>query len=392
MNIPSGRLKATVLACAAALTVAATASAADDLAALKAEVAALKQEVKQAGEWKSPNTLVHMAGYADVGYTDTESTDGSFNVGRFAPIFHYQYRDLVMLESELEFEVAEDGETDVALEYLTVDWFLNDYMTLVAGRFLSPIGQFRQNFHPSWINKLPSAPMGFMHDGAAPVSDVGLQLRGGLPAGTGKLNYALYVSNGPELVSEDGEVEGIMAEGFNTDADGEKTFGGRLGYLPIPSLEVGLSAATGKATVTSVEGVDNSEAAVAADLANETARDYDVFGADLAYRWKKSLDVRGEYVQTKIGDAVGSASEGGEWTTWYLQGAWKFASSNFEAVVRYGEFDSPHAAQDREQWALGLNYWLASNAVAKVAYEMNDNPNAGLDADNRTLVQLAYGF
>jgi hypothetical protein len=126
-------------------------------AASKEEVRQVREEVAQAAEWKDPNTLIHLAGYADVGYTDTDSEDGSFNVGTFSPIFHFQYRDLVMLESELEFEVEPDGETSVALEYLTVDFFLNDYMALVGGKFLSPVGQFRQNLHPSWINKLPSA-------------------------------------------------------------------------------------------------------------------------------------------------------------------------------------------------------------------------------------------
>ena len=380
------RIKASVLACAAALATTGVANAADELDTLKKDVAALKREVKQAAEWKNPNTLVHMAGYADVGYTNAESNDGSFNAGRFAPIFHYQYRDLIMLESELEFVTSADGETEVAMEYLTIDWFVNDYAALVVGKFMSPIGQFRQNLHPSWINRLPSAPVGFGHDGAAPTSDVGFQVRGGLPVSPsmGRVNYAFYVSNGPELVGEGTEVEGIAAEGFGADADGEKTFGGRLGFLPIAAMEIGVSGATGKATVTREED--------GTPVAGEPALDYDVFGVDFSYRWKKNLDVRSEYVQTKVGDVAGSNYEGGKWTTWYMQGAWKFLPTKFEAVARYGEFDSPHAAQDREQLTLGVNYWIASNAVVKLAYEQNDNPNAGMDADDRALVQLAYGF
>ena len=67
--------------------------------ASKEEVAELKEEVAEAAEWKEPNTLIHMAGYADVGYANQEKSDGSFNVGTFSPIFHYQYRDLVMLSA-----------------------------------------------------------------------------------------------------------------------------------------------------------------------------------------------------------------------------------------------------------------------------------------------------
>lgn len=169
---------------------------------LQSQVTALSSEIQQAAEWKNPNTLVHMAGYADVGYMKVEDQDGGFTGGRFAPIFHYQYRDTVMLEAELEFVVGEDGELEAAMEYITIDWFINDYAVLVAGRFLSPIGQFRQNLHPSWINKLASAPPGFGHDGAAPVSDVGFQVRGGFPMGSWRANYAVYMSNGPELKAE----------------------------------------------------------------------------------------------------------------------------------------------------------------------------------------------
>ena len=183
--------------------------------ATKSEVQSIKKDIAQSSEWLQPDTLVHIAGYADVGYSKSQSQDGSFNIGRFAPIFHFQYRDLVMLESELEFEVGDDGATKVALEYLTIDWFVNDYMTLVAGRFLSPIGQFRQNLHPSWINKLTSAPPGFGHDGAAPVSDAGFQLRGGFPLGSVRTNYAVYVSNGPELVAEMEEEDGVIEDKGN---------------------------------------------------------------------------------------------------------------------------------------------------------------------------------
>ena len=284
--------------------------------ATKEEVQVIKKDVATAGEWLQPDTLIHMAGYADVGYTDSESEDSSFNVGTFAPIFHFQYRDLVMLESELEFEVGDDGETETNLEYLTIDWFINDYMVLVGGKFLSPIGQFRQNLHPSWINKLPSAPPGFGHDGAAPVSDVGFQLRGGFPIGAIRTNYAVYISNGPELIAEfeDGEFEldGVEAEGFGSDGDGEKVVGGRLGIIPFSGFELGLSAASGKATVTSIEDGDSSA------LSDEGARDYDVIGADFSWHYK-AFNLRGEYVETEVGADTGSGTAASEGATWEIR-------------------------------------------------------------------------
>lgn len=370
--------------------------------ATKEEVRVIKNDVATVGKIKQPDTLMHITGYADVGYTETESEDGSFNVGTFAPIFHFQYRDIVMLESELEIKIEDDGETETNLEYLTIDWFINDYTALVAGKFLSPIGQFRQNLHPSWINKLASAPPGFGHDGAAPVSDMGFQLRGGFPMGKARANYAVYVSNGPELIStsEDGEyeLEGIEAEGFGSDADGEKVFGGRIGIIPFPGFELGFSAATGEAVVTSIEaGHDGEEAEEEDDHGDEPlglGRDYDVIGADFAWQIGRA-NFRGEYVKTEVGDDEGhsiTASKGGEWETWYTQGSYQIEQTKWEVVARYTDFDSPHNSQDQKQWAIGTNYLFTESFIGKISYEFNDGQKES-DADkNVFLLQMAYGF
>ena len=369
----------------------------------RTEAVALEQEVNAASEWKDPNTLIHMSGYADVGYVDTAGQDGSFAVGTFAPIFHFQYKDLVMLEAELEIEVDDDGETETALEYMTIDYFMNDYMALVGGKFLSPIGQFRQNLHPSWINKLPSAPPGFGHDGAAPISELGFQLRGGFPLGDVRTNYALYVSNGPELIAEfeDGEFEldGVDAEAKGSDGDGEKVWGGRFAVIPFAGLEIGFSAATGKATVTSIEGGGgeggdhDEEDEGLPDLGDEEARDYDVIGVDAVFQ-RKTFTLRGEYVKSEIGDAKTgvTASEGGEWESWYLQTSYLIPGSKFEGALRYTEFDTPHDSADQEQWSFGVNYLFANNFVGKIAYELNDGQKDSVTDDDRWIAQLAYGF
>jgi len=367
---------------------------------LQNQVSALNSEVQQAAEWKNPNTLVHMAGYADVGFVSPENGNDSFVVGTFAPIFHFQYRDVVMLESELEFGITEDGETEVALEYLTIDWFVSDYAAVIAGKFLSPIGQFRQNLHPSWVNKMPSAPPGFGHDGAAPISDLGVQVRGAIPLGSMRANYAVYASNGPELnsVTEDEtefELEGIRAEGFGVDRDGDKTIGGRFAILPVSSVEIGVSIAIGKATVTELENeVDPPATGLESGLvAGESARDYDVIGADFVWS-TGSMSLRGEYVKTEIGEAVtgSTAGESAIWESLYAQLAYRLPKSKWEGVIRYTDFDSPHNSEDVTQTMLGINYLVSNNFIAKLAYESNDG-TVGEPSDNdRTLLQLAYGF
>ncbi len=291
----------------AALAWPAASGAAETLEGLKAEVEALKKRVDEATEWKDVLSHAHLAGYGAVTYTSTRQpgVNDAFTGVRFNPIFHYEFHELVMLESELELEIDGDGETETKLEYLAVDLFLHDYLMLVAGKFLSPLGQFRQNLHPLWINKLASEPPGFGHDGAAPTAEVGLELRGGWPMGAARGNYAVYLGNGPELEAEGSEIEGIMTEGFTRDADDDKVIGARVGILPIPKLEIGVSAATGKVIVTMWD--------LGAVPASEPARDYEVLGADLTWS-TGGFKVFAEYVKQKIGDAASSvAPTGGTW-------------------------------------------------------------------------------
>jgi hypothetical protein len=357
--------------------------------ATKSEIQTIKQEVQEEiqvvkssqPEWKNYDSKVHMAGYANVGYSDGGSGNDGFGQMKFNPIFHYGYKDLLLLESEFEFEVGEDGETETTLEYLSIDWFINDYMALVAGKFLSPLGQFQQNLHPGWINKLPTAPVGFRHDQAVPSAEVGVQLRGGFSVpgfnDTALMNYAVYVGNGPNLeLNEDGdEIEAVEALGFTQDEDDNKVFGGRLGFLPVPNLEVGISGSLGNLA-----------------LEDESDRDYDVLGFDLFYRWK-NLDIRGEYIRQKVGAlATSVAPESQKWEAWYTQASYKLLPSKFELVARYSDFNSNHADQAQEQWALGINYLFAAQGMAKFSYEFNDGLSGAPTNDDLFLVQLSYGF
>jgi len=261
--------------------------------ATQEEIADLRKEVAKAqSEWKDPVSTKHFAGYADVGYTDSRKATGTFSTARFNPGFHYQYADLVLVDAELELAVTPAGKTETALEFTTVNVLLNDYAALFAGKFLSPIGQFRQNLHPSWINKLPSAPTGFGHDQGAPTSEVGAGLRGGAPIGGMGFNYAVYVGNGPrlELNGAGDEIEMIESEGAVSNPSGKKVWGTRIGLRPIPKLEVGVSGALGKVVVES-----------------EPTRSYSVAGADAAYQWR-NLDLRAEYVRQKVGDLAVSVA------------------------------------------------------------------------------------
>ena len=264
MNMKKSKLKCCLLALSVTAAIVPAAVYADNQTDnLRQQVDDLQNQVDRlentAAELNTDSSF-HMAGYGSVEYADPDSGNAAFNKVLVAPIIHYNYQDWLMFETEFELSNTADGDTELALEYASINLFLNDYVALGAGKFLSPIGQFRQNLHPSWINKAVSAPAGFGHGGAAPLTETGLQLRGGFPLGEMRANYAVYVGNGPTLAAavegQGGDyelaIEEVETEARTSDPDGKKSFGGRLGLLPFPGLEIGISAAKSKATVTAV--------------------------------------------------------------------------------------------------------------------------------------------
>lgn len=329
-------------------------------------------------------TKWHLAGYTDVGFisSDEDDQEDSFEVGHFNPMFHWQYKDFVLFESELQFEF-EGGETDVAVEYIDINYFVNDRLTLVAGKFLSPVGQFQERLHPTWINKLPDPPAGFGHGGAQPLTDVGVQARGGAPIGNGLINYALAVGNGPQ-----GGHHGPELEGFVDDNNSNKAVSGRVGFLPMPHLEFGASFMTAE-----VPGEEAPAGPV-------TDGDFELWGLDAAYT-RGPWDVRVEYLDSTLDEHFGREGHDDEtsslipetdWEAWYVQGARQFGK--WEPVVRYSELDgegNPAWTEGaRKEWTVGLNHIFAPSLIGKLAFQSVD-PDEGEDFD-RYLVQLAYGF
>ncbi|MCH8172159.1 MAG: hypothetical protein IIA70_02495 [Proteobacteria bacterium] len=344
-----------------------------------------------------PDTKWHLAGYADAGAMfRTNGGDDTFAFGHFNPVFLFQYKDIVMFEGELEFEIDEDGKTEVALEYATLNFLVHDNVSIIVGKFLSPIGQFQERLHPTWINKIGYAPAGFGHDGAQPGGDVGIMVRGGVSVGKRSMfSYSLMVGNGPRM----GHEGGLELEGFGRDDNQNKAFGGRIGILPVPYFEIGGSYM--KAAVNGLEGTGELM---------PTTGNVKIWGADAAYT-RGPWDFRFEYLKT-VRDALNSAEEeGGEvealdqlvLKAWYVQLAYRLSeitSSPFlrrlEPVVRYGKFNisgSHHLEEENAQTRLniGLNYWIAPSLVTRIGYEQRKFLVEGIK-EKLILLQAAYGF
>lgn len=376
---------------------------------LQQRVETLERELKEAKNEayaeERAKTQFHLAGYASAGFATSDEDTDSFEVGSFNPGFHFQYDDLVFFEAELHIGTEDDGATETELEYADLTWLASDYLMVKAGKWLSPVGQFQERLHPTWINKLPTAPAGFNHGGAQPLSDVGIQLRGGIPLGPSLFNYVVAVGNGPRIGHHGPELEG-----FGADDNNNKTVSGRIGFLPIPNVEIGASFLTAKLDGEE-RAADPCDVAALDEACEPTTGDFDLWGVDFAIT-PGPWDFRGEYLKSELdslftreghADAHTTLLPKTEWKAWYVQLAYQLRGvtnakffRKLELVSRYGEFEidgfDEFAEDAQERWNAGVNYLFAPSVIAKLAWESRDFDDPGRADDDRILGQFTFGF
>ncbi len=329
-----------------------------------------------------------LTGWGAASYEWQRNSNTNTFAATLAPILLFRMTDRVLFEAEPEFELEDDGDTEVNLEYAQADIFLNDYMTAVGGKFLLPFGQFIEQLHPAWINKLASAPLPFREPeegGLLPYSNVGFQMRGGAQLFDREgldLAYTAYIANGPRYDSDE---VGALLNPNNLDNNRGKGYGARLALYPLPldnpvgRLMLGASTFDGKWD----EGGNFW---------------FTSWGLDLAYQLAE-LEVRAEYVRTmrQMPADVGNDDREG----WYAQAAYKLSAvgiaylDRVEIVARYAGVNQ-RAVTDEEllphprQVAVGFDYWITPSVAWKLEYDRDLPENAPSDDAVRT--QIAVGF
>ncbi len=334
---------------------------------------------------------LQLTGYGTADFEWQERTNTNTFRASVSPIFLYRLSDRLLFESELELKL-EDTETAADIEYAQADYLLNDYATLVAGKFLLPFGEFIERLHPTWINKLVTHPLPFREGdegGLLAFTNVGVQVRGAVPLGYGEGafgEYAVYVTNGPRFASAE---RGAFMDNNNTDQNRGKGYGARIGIEPLP-FDYGLGRLRlGASTFDGKWDTDGKFWFTAWDL-------------DSVYQ-NGLFELRGEYLQLHRSMPTGMPDDRRE--GWYLQAAYRLAKvaipylDRTEFIVRYsGQNQNALTPDDLaggflrkpRQVALGLDYWIAPSVVWKLEYD-RDVP-AGASDSNAIRTQFAVGF
>jgi hypothetical protein len=336
-----------------------------------------------------------LAGWADGMFEARNGQVSTFSAS-FDPILLWELTPKLLFDSRLEIDPSGGG-TNVNLVNAQISYLLNDYIVLGAGEFFSPSNVFVERFEPQWINKLPDRPLAIYH-GILPNISVGAQVRGGFPIGSTRVDYAFYGSNGPVLNTFDARSAGTLDFNSYTDNNDNKAVGGRVGFLPIPGVEVGYGFETSKP---GFQGTSFSRVqALVQSVDLEVTRDSDLlkgrFNLFAQYAWS--------HVDHAVYDPDGSLGFGPLAFTSKQDGGYTELAyrpvkldndylRNLEMIVRWDHLSrDPSGLGDPEEtrWTLGLNYWLSPSTVLKAAYEW-DQPN-GEPNRNALLIQTAMGF
>ena len=84
------------------------------------------------------------------------------------------------------------GKVEQEVDYLQLDYIANRYVTITAGRFLTPFGIYNERLYPIWIRSLQPTPLIFP---LGTGSSDGAMLRGGFRVNSKvNFNYATYFS------------------------------------------------------------------------------------------------------------------------------------------------------------------------------------------------------
>jgi len=334
-----------------------------------------------------------MVGDAEVQFGQAKGQHGTFSLADFAPIFLFRANDNILFEAG--FDVTLQNNTDpttgnpnggsstvVSMSFGQLDYLLNDYVTIVAGYMVLPLGTYSERA-AGWLNKIPDDPLpvDFL-----PGAGVGAQLRGAVPVGMSgqMLTYSAYGVNGPSSVDGTANAGSLDLGGNVGDSpnlNGNPSGGGRVGWFyPWKAhydLELGVSGQTGTWAENKL---------------------WSALVVDAAIHISPYVEVKGEYINTwEQTDNAGNIQPAG----WWLQASYKLAGLNLDApivndlelVERYDTAnDAMGSTTDR--FTTGFVYYLTNTLLLEGDYEWfkNRGLNANELPSSQFVVQLSYGF
>ena len=304
------------------------------------------------------------------------------------PMILYRPTDWILFQGVLS---AGFGSTGTGTDLSTADFQItvNDYLTVVAGLFDQPFGDWYENQSPMWVNRFVTAPLPFGVEPVVPPAELGVQLRGGLQfGGLGQdFDYTVWGGNGPNYSSPVlGAAVSSPTALANSQTNG-KSIGARFRVYPLPvdlemgRLELGASTYNGK-------------------WANGNW--LNSWGVDFNY-FVDNLQTRGEWLESYRQMPNGQASDNRQ--GWYLQAGYFLNSLNvpflpdrlntylhrLEPLVRYSGVNQHGVSTDDIAGATGVG--LGGMQVGLIPdFGLNGSPALYAPHSREVALALDYWF
>lgn len=320
-------------------------------------------------------SFVNFNGYITNEFFSQQNANTTFDNHYFNIFISSQLTEKIFIEGQLEYE---HGGDDIDLRYGYADYKVSEAFVIRTGKFLVPAGQFNEYLYPEYLNKTVNRAYVNREISPSAWGEVGMQIRGRINEESNMTPfYSVYVVNG--LNGDSGA--GIRSlRGNSRDTDGgsndNKAVGAAFGLDIGDDITVSTNYYSGKYTGDNQLGIS-------------------ILGASF-YMDKEKFSIWSEYhmaTQEAYVDAtdVTQGSFDLSKSGFYLQGGYML-TDKLEPIVRYDAIKLDGAPEgDRTRITLGMNYYLAKNAVAKVNYELRSDDGTDVD-DNVLGVQLSIGF
>jgi hypothetical protein len=352
-----------------------------------------------------------IGGYGDVRFRHfIDDDDGDLDIYdalRFVLYTGYKFNDWLVLNSEVEFEHADTGSNgDVAVEFLTLDFLVEDWFNVRTGLLLIPMGFLNEVHEPPFYFgaerpevELRILPTTWRENGAGFFGTFDL-------GGAGAIDYRVYGVNGfdgskfSDNGLRDGRQKGseALAEHF--------AFVGRVDYdmsAFAPGLSIGSSVYAGKSGQNQRVVVNG----VGEDIPDTFVHIYELHCQYRAY----GLSVRGLWTQAFLDDAgelsrdlglgprssVAKEMQGGYAEVGYNVLLYVDTQMSLEPFFRYEYLDTQHEiangflrndSRDRDIYVVGLNFEPIPQVVLKLDYRNFDaEENSASDQ-----IQASVGF
>lgn len=363
----------------------------------KAEAAAQVQPVHPIPPGASATHNFMMVGDAEVQFGKTQGEHSAFAFADFAPIFLFRASDNVLFEAGFDVTLQnglnaagthDSGfSTAVDLSFAQLDYLWNDYVTVVAGDMILPLGTYTERT-AGWLNKIPDDPLprGVLQD-----NGIGVQLRGSVPVGDAgqMVTYSVYGANGPSSMDGTGAHDqldlggnvGIRSDGVMANLHANPSGGGRLGWFipfkPHYDLELGVSGQSG-------------------EWDDAGGRLWSAGVLDAALHVSPYFEVKGEYINSWVQtDDLGTIHPRG----WWIQAGYKLAGlnldfpviNNLELVSRYDTMNDALGTKT-DRYTAGYVYYFSNTLLFEGDYEWLHSRGPAALPSNELVFQLSYGF